>query len=239
MEIAMVSQPDSAITSLFGGREGSAELDEERLVAEVQGGSLDAFRQLVECYESKVFRVARRIARTYEDAEDIMQDAFVQAYRNLSNFRGESRFYTWLVRITINAGLMSMRRRHLNEVSIDVPPKDGLSFAEIQDWGPNPEQRYSQEELHCILDTTIAQLSPGYRIVFQLRDVEGFSTEETAQALSLTSTAVKSRLRRARCQLRELLNCYFTPNSAQKLLRTGSVIVRPSGNRSHLSNAAA
>jgi RNA polymerase sigma-70 factor, ECF subfamily len=239
MEMAIVSQPDSAIAGLFCVTEDSAEFNEGRLVGEAQRGSFDAFRQLVERYESKVLRVARRMVRTREDAEDIMQDAFVQAYRNLSNFRGESRFYTWLVRITINAGLMSMRRRHVNEVSIDVPPKEGLSFAEIQDWGLNPEQRYSQEELHCILEATIAQLSPGYRIVFQLRDVEGFSTEETAQALSLTRTAVKSRLRRARCQLRELLNFYFKPNGAQKLLRTGNLIVRPCGNRSHLSNAAA
>lgn len=166
-----------------------------------------------------MFRVARRIARTYEDAEEIMQDAFVQAYKNLCNFRGESRFYTWLVRITINAGLMKMRRRRYNEISIDVDEKEGLFLSGIEDWGPNPEQRYSQEELHDILETTIAQLPPGYRIVFQLRDVEDLSTEETAHALSLTPTAVKSRLRRARGQLRVLLNRYFKPKSGSKRLQ--------------------
>jgi RNA polymerase sigma-70 factor, ECF subfamily len=221
MEIEMVSQQDGAIPSVLCATEGLAEFNEEQLVAEAQGGSLDAFQQLVECYESKVFRVARRITRSYEDAEEVMQDAFVQAYKNLCNFRGESRFYTWLVRIAINAGLMKMRRRP-NEISIDVQAEEGLFLAEIEDWGPNPEQRYSQEELRGILEMTIAQLRPGFRIVFQLRDVEGFSTEETAQALSLSPCAVKARLRRARGQLRELLNRYFKP-------RSGSIFA---GNRS-------
>lgn len=219
MEMEMVGQLDSAIMGVLCVTEGSAELNEEQLVAEAQSGSQDAFQQLVEWYESKVFRVARRIARTYEDAEEIMQDAFVQAYKNLCNFRGESRFYTWLVRITINAGLMKMRRRRYNEISIDVDEKEGLFLSGIEDWGPNPEQRYSQEELHDILETTIAQLPPGYRIVFQLRDVEDLSTEETAHALSLTPTAVKSRLRRARGQLRVLLNRYFKPKSGSKRLQ--------------------
>lgn len=211
MEIEIASQSDSAITSALCVTEGSAEFNEEQLVREAQDGSLDAFQQLVKCHEAKVFRVARRIAPSYEDAEEIVQDAFVQAYKNLRNFRGESRFYTWLVRITINAGLMKMRRQHPNEISFDVQYDEGLFPSEIEDWGPNPEQRYSQEELHDILEKTIAQLPPGHRIVFQLRDVEGLSTEETAQALSLSPTAVKSRLRRARGQLRELLNRYFRP----------------------------
>jgi RNA polymerase sigma-70 factor, ECF subfamily len=239
MEMAMVSLPDGGMANALCVTGGSAGFDEEHLVAEARGGSLAAFEQLVECHESKIFRVARRIARSYEDAEDIMQEAFVQAYKNLSNFRGESRFYTWLVRITINAGLMSMRRRHLNEVSIDVPAKEGLSFSEIQDWGPNPEQRYSQEELHGILEAAIAQLTPGYRIVFQLREVEGFSTEETAQALSLSLTAVKSRLRRARVQLRESLNRYFKPNNGQRRLQPGNMLVGTCRASSRLNHVAA
>jgi RNA polymerase sigma-70 factor, ECF subfamily len=237
MEIE-VSQPDGPITAGLCATEGLLEFNEERLVAEGQGGSLAAFQQLVECYGPKVFRVARRVARSHEDAEEIMQDAFVQAYKNLPNFRGESRFYTWLIRITINEGLMKARRRRLNEISIDGPAKEGVFLFEIQDWGPNPEQRYSQEELHGILETTIAQLAPGYRIVFQLRDVEGFSTEETARALSLSPTAVKSRLRRARGQLRESLNRYFKPSSKPKRLRIGDAIIRTSSDRSRLNYAA-
>lgn len=213
MEIEMVSQRNDAITSILCVTEGSAEFDEEQLVAEAQRGSVEAFQQLVSFYESRIFRLAERIVHSREDAEEVTQDAFVQAYKNLPHFRGDSRFYTWLARITINEGLMKKRHQRFNEVSIDDQPEDGFVPGEIEDWGPNPEQRYSQEELHTILETTIAQLSPGVRMVFQLREIEGFSTEETAQALSLSPSAVKSRLCRARFQLRRLLNRYFSPKS--------------------------
>lgn len=185
--------------------------DEQELVREATGGSLEAFEQLVERYEARVFRLAQTIAHSHEDAEEITQDAFVKAFKNLSHFRGDSRFYTWLVRITINEGLMKLRRRRFNLVSIDEPfeKEDGTVPRELEDWGPSPEQRYSQKELREILATTIGELPPGYRTVFQLRDVEGFSTEQTARALDLTPTAVKSRLRRARLQLRDSLDDYF------------------------------
>ncbi len=211
MQVELVNDSFNLIINAIPSVEDSIELSEEQLVAEAQGGCVDAFQRLVERYESRVFRVAKSVARCHEDAEEIMQDAFVQAYKNLSSFRGDSRFYTWLVRIAINEGLMKMRRRRLPEISIDLQTEDGYVPCEIEDWGPNPEQRYSQDELRCILETTIAQLSPSYRIVFQLRDVEGLSTEETAQALALTPTTVKTRVRRARLQLRELLNRYFKP----------------------------
>ena len=209
MQIDLVSQPTEAITYPPCPTGGSVAFDEEHLVAEAQRGSSVAFQQLVECYESRVFRVAERIAHSREDAEEIMQDAFVQAYKNLSRFRRDSRFYTWLVRITINEGLMRIRRRRFNEISIDNQTEEGSFPRELEDWGPNPEQRYSQTELHSILETAIARLRPRNRIVFQLHDVEGFSIQETAQALAASPTAVKSRLRRARLQLRESLNVYF------------------------------
>jgi len=147
MEIELVRQPDTTITNVLCFTGGSVEFDEERLVTEARGGSMKAFQQLVECYGPKVLQVARRIAHTYEDAEDVMQDAFVQAYKNLSNFRGESKFSTWLVRITINAGLMQMRRRHLNEISIDVPAKEDLSPFEVEDWGFSPPSRLQSMRL--------------------------------------------------------------------------------------------
>jgi len=186
---------------------------EEQLVAEAQGGSIIAFQQLVERYEAKVFRLAQRIARSHEDAEEIMQNAFVQAFKNVSRFRGDSRFSTWLGRITINESLMKMRRLRIREISVDDPvgTEKGSLVRELVDQRPNPEQCYSQEELQDILAKTIAQLSPAYRIVFQLRDVEGFSTEETAVALDVSPTAVKSRLRRARLQMQDLLNRYLKP----------------------------
>jgi len=209
MQKELINQLNTALTSGSSGAENALQLNEEQLVAEAQSGSVDAFQQLVSCYESRVFRLAERIAHSREDAEEIMQDAFVQAYKNLPRFRGASRFYTWLARITINEGLMKLRRRRFHEISIDIQADEGFASGELQDWGPNPEQRYSQEELHTILETSIARLSPGYRMVFQLRDVEGFSTEEAAQTLGLSPTAVKTRLRRARFQLRGVLTRYF------------------------------
>jgi RNA polymerase sigma-70 factor (ECF subfamily) len=209
MQVDLTIQKFDTAADVSAGIDNSIQWNEQQLVAEAQRGSVDAFQRLVACYESRVFRLAQRIAHNHEDAEEIMQDAFVQAYKNLSRFRGDSRFYTWLARITINEGLMKMRRQRVHETSIDLETDERFASGELQDWGPNPEQRYSQEELRAILEMVIAQLSPGYRIVFQMRDVEGFSTEETAQALGLTATAVKSRLRRARGQLRQSLNCYF------------------------------
>jgi RNA polymerase sigma-70 factor, ECF subfamily len=228
MQVEPASQPTGAITYPPCATGGSVAFNEERLVAEAQRESRAAFQQLVERYESRVFRVAERIAHSREDAEEIMQDAFVQAYKNLSRFRGDSRFYTWLVRITINEGLMKVRRRRFKEISIDDQTEESALVCELEDRGPNPEQRYSQAELHGILETTIAQLPSGYRSVFQLRDVEGFSIQETAQALAVSPAAVKSRLRRARLQLRESLNLYFKPRRAH---RAAPGRVYPAGQR--------
>lgn len=192
------------------------EWDEQDVVARARGGSETAFDQLVGRHEQKVLRLAQNITRNREDAEDVVQNAFVKAFRNLPDFRGDSSFYTWLVRITVNEALMKIRRsRSHKEVSIDETKKmdDSCLPLEIEDWGPNPERRYSQQELQRILAATINDLEPGYRTVFQFRDVEGFSTEETAQVLALSPSAVKTRLRRARITLRESLDKYFRSTS--------------------------
>jgi RNA polymerase sigma-70 factor (ECF subfamily) len=210
MQRELITQSDSVTPSLHSNQD-SVESNEEKLVAEAKGGSLLAFEKLVDRYEARVFRLAQTIAHSREDAEEIMQNAFAQAFKNLSQFRGDSRFYTWLVRITINEGLIMVRRRRLNEIYIDnsVETEEGILPRELEDWGPTPEQLYSQQELQDILATSIGQLSPGHRTVFQLRDVEGFSTRETAEALALSASAVRSRLRRARFQLRGALNKCF------------------------------
>jgi RNA polymerase sigma-70 factor, ECF subfamily len=184
---------------------------EEALIAQARDGSTAAFGELVARHEGRVFRLARNITGNYEDAEDVMQNAFVQAFKNLPRFRGDSRFYTWVVRITVNEAFMKMRRRRFKEVSIDEPLEadDDVIPRQLEDWGPNPEQRYSQEELQKILTETIDELDPGYRTVFQLRDLEELSTKETARALGLSLPAVKTRLRRARKQLRDSLDKHF------------------------------
>jgi len=163
-------------------------------------------------YDRNVFRIAQHITQNREDAEDVVQDAFLKAFQNLGQFQGQSKFYTWLVRIAVNEALMRLRRRRPERtVSLDedVKTEEDSIPREVADWSPNPEQLYSQAELKDILSKTIQGLSPGFRTVFVLRDVEALSTEETAEALNLSIPAVKSRLLRARLQLRERLNKYF------------------------------
>ena len=191
--------------------------DEPILVAAAQGGDIAAFETLVGRYERKILRLAQNITQNREDAEDVMQEAFLKAYEHLSGFQGNSRFYTWLVRIAVNQALMKLRKRRPNQVSIDEEVNTGedLIPREIEDWGPSPEDRYKQTELSDILSEVIADLDPSFRIVFQLRDIEELSTEETAEALGLSVPAVKSRLLRARLKLRQKLNKYFRRSENQ------------------------
>jgi RNA polymerase sigma-70 factor, ECF subfamily len=173
------------------------------LVERAKAGDTAAFEQLVRQYERQIFRVAQHITQNREDAEDITQDAFLKAYEKLDQFQGNSKFSTWLVRIAVNESLMRLRKRKTSKtVSMDedVQTEDGAIPRDFAEWRPNPEQNYGQAEL---------SLPPGFRTVFTLRDVENLSTEETAEALGLSIPAVKSRLLRARLQLRERLSRYF------------------------------
>ncbi len=185
--------------------------DEPLLVAAAKSGDISAFETLVSRYEHKIFRLTQNITQNREDAEDAMQEAFLKAYEHLSEFQGNSRFYTWLVRIAVNQALMKLRKRRPNQVSLDeeVDTGEDMVTREVEDWGPSPEERYEQTELAQILSTVVGELEPGFRIVFQLRDIEELSTEETAEALGLSVPAVKSRLLRARLKLRQKLNRYF------------------------------
>ena len=190
--------------------------DEAQLVAGAKNGCAAAIEQLVGRYESSVFRLARNITGNHEDKEEVVQNTFFKAFLSFAGFRGDSRFYTWLVRVAVNEALVKIRSRRFVEVSIDdaKDSEDGEEHAtspDLQDWGPNPEQRYSKEELRGILENAISRLTPGYRIVFHLRDIEGFSPKETAQTLHLSLATVKSRTRRARLQLRDSLDTYFRP----------------------------
>jgi RNA polymerase sigma-70 factor, ECF subfamily len=186
--------------------------DELSLVQAAKSGDIQAFEALVKRYDRNVFRIAQHITQNREDAEDVVQDAFLKAYSNLEQFQGQSKFYTWLVRIAVNEALMKLRRRRPERtVSLDqeVQTDEDTMPREVADWSPNPEQQYNQAELKEILGKTIQGLPPSFRTVFVLRDVEGLSTEETAEALNLSIPAVKSRLLRARLQLRERLSKYF------------------------------
>lgn len=191
--------------------------EELALVQAAREGDVSAFEQLVQRYDRKIFRIAQHITQNREDAEDVVQEALLKAYENLEQFQGNSKFYTWLVRIAVNESLMKLRRRRADRtVSLDeeIETEEDTMPREVADWSPNAEQLYKQGELNEILTKTINGLPASFRTVFVLRDVEGLSTEETAEALDLSIPAVKSRLLRARLQLRERLSRYFRkPNS--------------------------
>jgi len=190
----------------------AAVFDEAGLVAQARLGDTGAFNELAERYQRNIFRLAQNITQNREDAEDVLQEAFLKAYEHLPDFHGDSTFYTWIVRIAVNEALMKLRKRKWDKtVWLDEPVDTGEDAIarEIAVWEDNPEQRYSKEELHDILDKAVNGLAPPYRTVFVLRDMEGLSTEETAEALELSVPAVKSRLLRARLQLRDKLTAFF------------------------------
>ncbi len=189
-----------------------AGVDESTLVAQSREGNTSAFAELVRRYEGKIFRLAQHVTQNREDAEDVLQETFMKAYEHLDQFQGNSKFYTWIVRIAVNQALMKLRRKKTGKtVSLDetIDTGEDTVVREIAAWDENPEQRFSREELGEILDSAIQGLEPPYRSVFVLRDIEELSTEETADALGLSIPAVKSRLLRARLQLREKLTRQF------------------------------
>jgi len=186
--------------------------DESGLVTSAKRGDGAAFTQLVNRYERKIFRLAKHITQNQEDAEDVLQETFLKAYEHVGGFQEQSKFYTWLVRIAVNESLMKLRKRRPGKIfSLDdaVDTGEEMVAREIAVWEDNPEQRYSQTEMREILQQAIDGLSPIFRTVFILRDVDELSTEETASALGISVPAVKSRLLRARLQLRDRLTRFF------------------------------
>ncbi len=186
--------------------------DEASLVAKAKAGDAQAFTDLVRQYERKIYRLAKHITQNDEDAEDVLQETFLKAYEHLEGFQGNSKFYTWIVRIAVNEALMKLRKRKGDRtVPLDEPVDTGEEMVtrEIAVWEDNPEQRYSREEMQEILETAVESLKPDFRTVFVLRDIEELSTEETAATLGISIPAVKSRLLRARLALREKLTRQF------------------------------
>src|SRR4029079_7477521 len=146
--------------------------DELALVEAAKGGDVPAFEELVRRYDRNVFRIAQHITQNREDAEDVVQDAFLKAYTNLGQFQGQSKFYTWLVRIAVNEALMRLRRRRperMVSLDEDVKRKQDALQRELADWSANPQQQYTQGELKDILSRTIQGLPASFRTVFVLR----------------------------------------------------------------------
>ena len=182
--------------------------DDLALVAQAKRGDRSAFTELVNRHARKIFRLARHITKNDQDAEDVLQETFLKAYSRLEQFHGDSKFYTWLVRIGVNESLMKIRRRKDGKfVALDqeLDTGEGTLVKQLRADVENPEEHYSREEIRQALSRAIDSLAEAYKTVFVLRDVDGLSTEETAEALELSVSAVKSRLLRARLQLRDKL----------------------------------
>lgn len=187
------------------------EESEMALVHAAKTGDISAFEELLRRNQAMVFRVAQHITGSREDAEEVTQEALLKAFHNLQRFEERSRFSTW-VRITVNTALMRLRHRRRHEI-VPIRNEDGQGAdaapQEVVDWRPNPEQLYGRHELREILARALAELPQHYSTVVLLRDVEGLSTAETAEALDLSVATVKTRLLRARLQLREHLSRHF------------------------------
>jgi RNA polymerase sigma-70 factor, ECF subfamily len=186
--------------------------DDLELVHACKRGDVTAFEQLVKRYGRRLLRISQTVTRNREDSEDAVQEALLKAFQNLAEFREDSQFSTWLIRITVNQSLMKLRKQRTHkEVSMDEDfQADGdVLPLNVPDLAPNPEQLCWASELRDILVRTVEELRPILRTVFVLRDVEGLSIEQTAQVLNLSQAAVKARLWRVRIHLRERLNRYI------------------------------
>lgn len=198
------------------GNDALESVDDTALVRRAKAGELAAFETLATRYEQRVYALAHRILRNPHDAEDVTQQAFLSALEHLDGFREEASFSTWLLRIATFAALKVIRKRNgLEVVSLDEatepsPDRDSIPHPEyIADWRESPERLVSRNETRRLIDEALEELDEKHRVVFVLRDVEGLSVRETAEALGLSEVNVKVRLLRARLQLRERLTQAF------------------------------
>ena len=195
------------------------EVADEALVERVRAKDEAAFEELVNRYENKLYRLAMRFVRNETDAQEILQDAFLSAWRNLPSFEGRAQFGSWMYRVTVNAALMLLRSRNRHpEVTVDdIEPtvlndavvESGQAMRSNADWSQRPDDQLQSAEMRKHIQTSVDALPDGLRTVFLLRDVEELSTEDTAELLGLSVPAVKTRLHRARLALREAIGHYF------------------------------
>lgn len=184
---------------------------DDELVRRAQAGKVEAFEELVRRYERKVYNIVYRLVGNPEDASEVLQDTFLRAYRFIEKFRFKSSFYTWLYRIATNTSLTRLRSRKTPKmVSLDEPTGDDRTLAiEIPDYRYSPERMHERREMREALQAAVDSLPPDYRSVVVLRDLEGLSNEEVSKVLSISLSAVKSRLHRARLELRSKLEKYL------------------------------
>ena len=193
----------------------AAPVSDEELVARARAKDFGAFEQLLDRYEDKIFRLAYRFVRNETEAKEVLQDTFLSIWRKLDTFKGDSQFGSWLYRVAANTALMRLRaqRRH-PEVSTEELPAGYLdTFGALpptgENWAKRPDDELQSDELRRHIQSATDALPEIYRTVFLLRDVEGLSTEETAEILDISVPTVKTRLHRARIALRDTITSYF------------------------------
>ncbi len=182
--------------------------NEGMLIRRVREGERDLFCQLIRPYERRVFAAAFAILRNEADAEDVAQEAMLKAFKHIGQFRGESRFSTWLIQITVNEARMRRRKEHaeIMEPIADREDQEGnYTPRDFADWHEIPLETLERKEVRQKLAEALASLGEKYREVFVLRDMQHLSIEETAKALGISTASVKTRLLRARLMLRDLL----------------------------------
>jgi RNA polymerase sigma-70 factor (ECF subfamily) len=187
------------------------------LVHATREGDMSAFEQLVLRYDRKLFRIAQNITHNREDSEDAVQESFLKAFQCLDGFREQAQFSTWIYRIVVNVCLMKLRTRNRSkEVALEDDSQNGEGVVplDVADWAPNPEELFQTSELRNILTKGLHRLSPVFRAVFVLRDIEGLSIADTAEVVGVSSSAVKARLFRARARLRQFLSSYFSQKNS-------------------------
>ena len=182
--------------------------DEEQMIASILNGDTEKYHDLIRPYERSVYRMALTFMKNESDAEDVAQQAFLNAFRNLAEFRGQAKFSTWLISIRLNEARGRLRRQSLVRIeSLDETPEQGghVTPALLRDWREVPSEALERKEVRAMLQEAIGGLAPIYREVVLLRDVEELSVEETATALAISVASVKTRLHRARIMLQKVL----------------------------------
>lgn len=193
---------------------------DHRLISEFKAGSMEAMEKIVERYEDRIFTFGLKMCGHLQDAEDIAQETFLNAFKYLKDFREETKLKNWLFRIAATACIRKRRKKKCEpdrEISLEsfVPQNGDDVKYEIPDWSDDPSDNMLRAELKDVIDDAIQSLSHKYRLVFNLRDIEGFSTQETADILGISTQSVKTRLHRARLFLREKISTSYKEGFVQ------------------------
>lgn len=188
-------------------------LEESFSLTKLRNGDRAEFARVVDAYSDMIYRLGLKMLHNAQDAEDVLQETFIKAYKNFKDFKGNSKVSTWLYSIASNESLMLLRKKKGNQFSLDKTlVKDNgeeRKTTRLVDWCCLPEKELMSSEAMDYLDRAVSQLSEANRAVFLLRDMEGLSTRETAKVLAISEGAAKTRLSRARLRLRELLSGYY------------------------------